>query len=171
MQLKFENICTQTPIYLTELARGTVKKGYLFVSLLPGLLVLAMGIYTLVQKGFGFTSGLMIVVALALGVSAYGAPMRLANQAAKKNRKQYGSDVTVSLRFFEDGIKAHNQQMETDAEVRYDQIERIVESRHLYLLVLREKMALMVDKEGFTFGAGEKFLPFLREKCSEAASR
>lgn len=167
MEYLFINTCTQTPEHLAELARGTVKHGYLLASNLPALLALVAAIVVIVQRGFGFTAGLLIVAVLALAVVVYAAPLRLANKAARRNRKQYGCDVSVTLRFSQEGIKAHNEQMGTDAEIRYEQIEQVKQSKSLYLLVLREKMALMVAKDGFSKGSAEKFIPFMREKCAD----
>lgn len=167
MEYIFINTCTQTPGNLAELARGTVRRGYLLVSNLPALLSLSAAVAVIVQRGFGFTAGLLIVAALALAVVVYAAPLRLANKAAKRNRKKYGCDVSVTLRFSQECVKAHNEQMNTDAEIPYERIERVIQSKNLYLLVLREKMALMVAKDGFSKGTAEKFISFMRDKCEE----
>lgn len=163
MEFKFKNTCIQNARHLTELARATAGKKLALIGILPAVIIIA-GIVIIIREGFGITAGLFLIAAFTVITVMISAPRRVANETSKRNRKQYGQDISVTLTFLEEEVKAHNHQQNVDASIPYEEIVKITETRSLYLLVLKRGMALMVQKDGFTFGKAEDFLPFIREK-------
>ena len=163
MEVRFKNTCTQNPQTLTELARHTGGRwSWLFV-VLP-IAAAAAGVIITVKSGFGFTAGLFFLAALMILSVLMSAPKRAAAQVVERNRKQYGEDIAVTLDFFDDGIKAMNHQMQTRADAQYSDIIRLIETKSLYLLMVKRGMALMVAKDGFSLGKEKDFPAFIMEK-------
>ena len=116
------------------------------------------------KAGKGMTVALLLA-AFALVMTTYGAPARVALKIAKRNFKEYGSEVTATLCFYEDKVIVHNHQEDSEGDLRYEQILAVRQSPRLYLLELPGKTALLLEKTAFTKGALEEFPAFMRRKC------
>ena len=99
-------------------------------------------------------------------MTTYCAPARVELLIAKRNYKLYGSDVTVELCFYEDRVTVHNRQEGITEDLKYGQIQTVRQSPRLYLLELTGRTALLLEKNTFTKGSPEEFLPFLHQKCA-----
>lgn len=165
MESIFENTTTLTRQNLTEMARATVPRWSLLVGIIPAVLAVAAAIWDLARRGISLWAGLLLLAAFALVMTTYGAPARVALKIAKRNFKEYGSEVTATLCFYEDKVIVHNHQEDSEGDLRYEQILAVRQSPRLYLLELPGKTALLLEKTAFTKGALEEFPAFMRRKC------
>lgn len=166
MESIFENTTTLNRQNLTEMARASAPKWSILVGLVPAALAAAAAVWELLRHGIGLGAGLLLLAAFALVMTTYGAPARVALRIAKRNYKLYGSDVTVELCFYEDRVTVHNCQEGVTENLKYGQIQAVRQSPRLYLLELTGRTALLLEKNTFTKGSPEDFLPFLHQKCA-----
>lgn len=166
MESIFENTTTFNRQNLTEMARASAPKWSILVGLVPAVLAAAAAVWELLRHGIGLGAGLLLLAAFALVMTTYGAPARVALRIARRNDKRYGSDVTVELCFFEDRVTVYNRQEGVVEDLKYEQIKEIRQSPRLYLLELTGRAALLLEKNTFTKGSPEDFLPFLHQKCA-----
>jgi len=74
----------------------------------------------------------------------------------------------VQLLFFENYLQSRNLQTKGKLSINYPQIVRIIRTKNLYLLRLKENLVVMADRSGFVKGSTESFEAFLRQKAPGA---
>ena len=167
MEQYFESVCHYDGQTMAEVARKAAKRGLRILCYALMALLLVLAVFLIVREGLDFSTGLYVAVALLVGMAAVCSPQWAANRAVKRYFKLYGCVPEVHVSFDEEQIHVHNLQSKAENNISYDLIKRAVETRHLYLIILEEQMAVLVNKEGFTTGAPEDFIKFLRQKCPE----
>ena len=122
-------------------------------ALLVLLLVLVAGSLLL---GLSFASvGMEILI---LGVMAfwlfYGFPRNNAKTAYKALTKKCGDQPERVTRFFSDYLEIEGPGVHTT--LSYTQIEQVLRTRHLLILVSDENAGVLLKLDGFTVGSDEK---------------
>lgn len=103
-------------------------------------------------------------VLLATGIAGMFVPRLNARYAVRNNRRlMNGATPEVVVRYTDAEIVAN--EAKNEVHYAYGQLTRVRSTRRLWILQLGPRMALVVDKEGFTRGERERFPDFIRAKC------
>lgn len=102
---------------------------------------------------------------IADAIWIYFRPWYFAGKTIKRETKFEGTAVLTSVTKFGDVIcdEAPNHL----ATTRYDMIEQIYFSKNVIVIRDIRKADFILDKNGFTKGSFEEFLPFIQEKCPQ----
>lgn len=108
---------------------------------------------------------LLTLLLMVIGLySLLGRPYALAWEAARNHRKLMNDRLPEAVVRYTDteisGLEARNRTFYS-----YDQIRGVRSTRHMWLLMIDNRIALMVDKEGFSKGRAADFPAFIRSKC------
>ena len=90
---------------------------------------------------------------------------RAVRQIRRHNKKAYGCDVRTDLTFYASWVTAKNVQTEKERRVRYDEVSRVIQTEHLYALILADRVALLVDRRELDEEQEIELVSLLREKC------
>lgn len=63
----------------------------------------------------------------------------------KTNQKNYGETVKTTLKFYNSMIMAQNHQSGSEKKLTYDEIEQILRTRNILLLITADRAAVMGD--------------------------
>ena len=170
MEPLFSNACSQTRENLHELIKATVPSWYrLYCRIFTAVFIIAAVI--LIFAGQYLFTGIFIALAVIM-LAIYN--VKISSAAKKiwqKNYDLYKKDVETRIFFYEDAIVGKNLQSGNAVRTEYEKIEKIVETRSLYVLVFCKNIAILVDKEGFLSeneGVLMDFDGFIRKKCVNA---
>ena len=70
--------------------------------------------------------------------------------------------------FYDDCIVSTNSADNSEVKIDYGKIIKVMQSKNLYLLVMKQKLVIMVNKNGFEKGNCEDFEKFIRTKAVNA---
>lgn len=73
--------------------------------------------------------------------------------------------------FCDDRLVSTSLTNKSEISVEYDKIIKLKQTKNLYLLTLKEKIILMVDKNEFEKGTCEDFEKFIVSKCVNAKNK
>lgn len=163
----FENSCLLNRRNLAEMARRTVNIWLRILCYVLGLLLILLVVLETGMRGFGFTAGLYLVLGLLVIMAAYNAPTWAANRSVKRNYTLYKRDPEMRVSFREDKIHVRNLQSGAEHDLEYAMVQKVVETAHLYIVILEGKLAVLADKQGFVIGREEDFRKFIVSKCGE----
>jgi len=90
---------------------------------------------------------------------------RAVRQIRKHNKKAYGCDARTELTFYVSWITAKNVQSEKERRIRYEEISRVIQTEHLYALILSDRVALLADRRELDEEQDLELFSLLREKC------
>ena len=161
---RFENVCPYTYANLLTLYR---KGRPWWVNVLLGVMTvlgLVLVAFT-ASEGQWASCALMALFAVVYGYYWLAAPIR----QAKRRAAQYGPDQPhrETSRFYEDTYVSG----EDGAYLKYNKIYRIIETKELFILVVKPQLYCLADKAGFTQGSAESFRQFLTERAPQAKYR
>lgn len=109
---------------------------------------------------------------LALGVVFTVLPTILDRYKAKKNEKRllllYNEIPESTTYFYDDHLLNVSETNNGELKLEYDKIIKVKQSRNLYLLILKERLVVMVDKNRFEKGTCEEFEEFIKTKAVNA---
>ena len=138
---------------------------YQIVLFATFLVLAALWIFELADVSKGIST-------LALGIIFWMLPIILDRYNAKKNEKRflllYNKLPESTTYFFNNNLLTVNDANNGELKVEYDKIIKIKQSKNLYLLILKEKMYIMVDKNRFEKGTCEEFEEFIKAKAVNA---
>ncbi len=78
---------------------------------------------------------------------------------------QGGKEPRQLVRFYRDRVFCTNLQSGTHASYAYTEVTRLIETKHLLLLVLKFKLALVVDKDTLEGGSARELKAHLLRRC------
>ncbi|MDD2993555.1 MAG: YcxB family protein [Pygmaiobacter sp.] len=171
MEPVFKNAYVYTMEDLKEIAQHSMVQKYKITAMvLAALCCLLAVLLWLLQGPFVLIAALLISAVLVL-FKLFRLPTKLAGQTYRRNQVMYQAQPRVEVDFFDDQLQAHNESSKAILQFTYDKIVRIKETKNLYLLLLPEQLVVMVQKRGFISGQPAEFVPFLKQKCPDAARR
>lgn len=92
--------------------------------------------------------------------------------AAKRREKQivelYGSALEGQTLFYDDNLVSTSFNDKSEVKIDYGKIIKIRQSKNLYLLIMKQKIVVMVDKNRFEKGNCEEFEKFIKTKAVNA---
>ena len=98
------------------------------------------------------------------------------NQAARKstrntlksNLRNYGAPVQITAKFYNTMLVAKNDTTGAEVRSQYGDVTRLLRTKNLFVLVLEESRAVMVDQNSIEPADVEDLWELLREGCTEA---
>ena len=163
----FENKCTYTYQYYLQLKRATLDKSFVYTGYAVLAVTIALGVLAVAKGWYPFAMAAAAAMVFVL-YRLVGTPIRLASFAAKKNRQIHGRDIETANYFYEDHLLAVNTLSQAKTDIKYEEVRVLNQSRDLFLIGMEQGLVLLIDKNGFTKGAREEFVAFMREKCVNA---
>ena len=118
-------------------------------------------LFMVIEEGVDiFWLGMLFLSVVLLGNFAFGPEIR-----ARKELRQYKRD-TASVGIYRIAFGDTIEIFQGDIRVTWDygQINRVRHLKYTYELIKSERLAIMVDPNGFTKGTFAEFKEFLREK-------
>lgn len=117
-------------------------------------------------------SGIMIYIGLFwcllfLGMRHHPA-RKNAKNTVKSNEKNYGCNVTTTLKFYNSMLTAHNETTGSDLKESYDEVRELLRRDDVIVLVLPDRVALMADSSTLPAEDAKELWDLLREKCRSA---
>lgn len=148
--------------HYVEFYRRVWKKRWIWISIYLAAGFWGLLLYWENQRTIWMIYGcLMILYAVWISFR----PRQQARKTFKENLAFEGGEKLGSTTKFGDVIV--DESVRQSVTVPYDKVEKIHITKELILLVDVRKAVLILDKNGFTKGTFEEFLPFIQEKCPQ----
>ena len=106
------------------------------------------------------------IVLLLYGSWLYFRPWMVAAKQIKREMEFDGTQTVQSKTKFGDVI--YDETRNQTATTYYDKIRKVYIGKYVILLEDARKSCYILDKNGFTSGNFEEFVPFIQEKCPQA---
>lgn len=168
MEIQFENKMTYSRDIYNEFARRTMGSSIIILPII-GVVGLASTFFAIFLSdsfeidpraflGIGFLVFLIVWPLLAYRLI----PGKRYNQLLVVHGGVWGATTD-----FSENIHIHATNG-ADSTFAFGQITKIIESKHLIILMIRRLACILVDKDGFTIGSCADFKNYIREKCPKA---
>ena len=135
----------------------------------PMLVVYAILIIGWFLEGTLYRSTFMLglcAIMVAMAIWLYRRPKTLAKKMIEQEQKFLDTEEVTATVLFGDVIRSTRSRCTN--EIPYDKVTKIYHTKYgMVLLDVRNRFVLL-DKDGFTKGTFEKFVPFIQEKCPQA---
>ncbi len=109
---------------------------------------------------------------LVLGVIFAILPSILDRYKISKDEKRlillYNEIPESTTYFYDDHLLSKSETTNGELKLEYKKIIKVKQSRNLYLLILKERLVVMVDKNRFEKGTCEEFEEFIKLKAVNA---
>lgn len=92
----------------------------------------------------------------------------IAHKREKKFLELYGEIPKGKTLFFEDHLFSVSETDKAELNLDYNKIIKVKQSKNMYLLILKNKLIVFVDKNSFERGTCEEFEKFIKEKAANA---
>ncbi len=142
--------------------------------------------FLIALTGILFLAALIFPAAYSLAYSLSAEEQKLLNAyqndelirlhiIANKQQKQflilYNRTPEAITDFYDDHIKSTSITNKEEITIEYDKIIKLKQTKNLYLLTLKEKIILMIDKNNFEKGTCEDFEKFIISKSVNAKNK
>lgn len=147
-----------------------MNKAYSFVSRLIFQIAVAviygfLAVLLFFYYGSYFSGAAIVLV----GVFLFFYPLINTRIHAKKREKQlvelFGELPSAQNLFFDDYLLSISSADKSELRIEYDKIIKVRQSKNLYLLIMKQKLVIMVDKNRFEKGSCEEFEQFIKSKA------
>ena len=112
-----------------------------------------------------------LLIAL-FGILLFFYPLIKLHFTARKREKifteLYGSMPEGQTLFYDDGLVSTSYADKSETKIEYGKIIKVKQSKNLYLLIMKQKIVVMVNKTGFEKGGCEEFEQFIKSKAVNA---
>ncbi len=95
----------------------------------------------------------------------------IANKQQKRFLTLYNETPEAITCFFEEHLESTSITNKEEIKIDYDKIIKLKQTKNLYLLILKEKLVIMVDKSRFEKGTCEEFEKFIISKAVNAKNK
>lgn len=171
MNTIFENICTYSLDNIKEMKKATMKKFFTIFTLTTATILLFAGMVFQASTVLSQNAGVIFYCGAVYFYWLYFSFCRKnAKKIYKHNNELYGEEVQTRIQFKDNDIIANNFQSGVEVRLDYDQVESVIESKNLYLVMVENNMIMILDKGGFTENCKEKpeyFKTFLSDKIDD----
>lgn len=124
---------------------------FYFCDIIPAIIIAVMGVF------FGFYPIIRLHI--------------ITNKQQKQFLSLYDEIPESITHFYDDCIISTSLTNKSEITVEYDKIIKLKQTKNLYLLTLKEKIILMVDKNEFEKGTCEEFEKFIVSKAVNAKNK
>lgn len=112
------------------------------------------------------------IATLVLGIIFAALPTIVDRYKAGKEEKRllilYNEIPESTTYFNDDHLFSTSETTNGELKIEYNKIIKVKQSRNLYLLILKERLVVMVDKNRFEKGSCEDFEEFIKAKAINA---
>lgn len=166
MTFPFEITSRYEKKYLLEMQKALHKRTAKICTLLSlaGVVLAAVGV--VVNESFCIFCG--ILWTCLFFVLRNQAARKSASETFKSNMKNYGAPVTTTVKFYETMLLAKNETTGSQLKGNYEEVERVIRTQNLAILVLGDNVALMVNTARLSAEDAEDFWDHLRNACRAA---
>ena len=95
-------------------------------------------------------------------------PIYSANLSYERNFEVFHEEVANTFTFFDDHFVSLTTPSNATIDIHYNQLQRIVETKQYFLLVVSQNLFYIIDKSGFDRVNTLEFIKVLREKAPKA---
>lgn len=110
-------------------------------------------------KSIGQMNGPLIVLAAVALWVLVGMPRYYARRAWRTLEAKYGTDMERAIAFYEDHMEVHSESVEM--QILYENVQKIMGSKHLLILICNDKTGVLVSRNGFKEGSEEAVLKLI----------
>ena len=165
-----ETTCVYTKQNLLELQKVLHRRTAKICMwlMLAGAAILTAGIFLMhtLQSGIMIYFGAFWTVFFL--IRRNHAARKSARSTVKGNRKAYGCDVTTHQKFYATMVTAENEQSGKTLRQKYDEVTRVVVTRHIVALISADGVALLSDRRSVDEATDAELLERLRTGCTGA---
>ena len=109
-----------------------------------------------------------VLWAVSVAVKVYRSGKLIEGRAKILNKEKAPEAVVVAG---EEQFTVHNPAVFDIQYIRYEKIIRLLNTRSLYVLMIRPGVAVLVKRNSFTKGTDEEFKGFINKKCVNAKGK
>ena len=162
MDTQFEIISRLEKKHFVEYYRYIWRKRMIWVTIygVVALLFLILGLADTNTKWLIYAA-----VLLLYDIWLFFRPWMVAEKSVKPDTNFEGTETVESVTTFGDVIR--DETPHHVAMTYYDKIEKLYIGKNVLVLGDTRKAMFILDKNGFTQGNLEEFLPFIQEKCPQ----
>jgi len=150
---------------LVEFSKATRTKSQYTVTTVALALLVVSAILFAAFSNWALFVFFVVLGALLLLFFFVIAPEIGANKTLSQYRSDFGGQVMTEVIMDERSISNNNVQAKVNVSYEYKMLSELIETEHLYILMLKSKHAIIVDKEGFVKGNIDQFPAFVRNKA------
>ncbi len=167
METLFENKCSYSKKNLLEMAKKTRSKIKDVLLIIIILLCTVLMILSFIQYDYFVATIYLLLCAVVVGIEIL-LPHIEVNKALKRFQEIYHTEVETTILFYDDHMIGINEQTSGKTKTQYIQLIKVMQTKGLYLLRMKENINILVDKNGFIKGDKIAFEAFIKEKAAKA---
>ncbi len=170
MEPLFTNTCLLTKEVYKEAYLAITRSRRILVVILSAVIFVSslFEAYWTDDVLFYFFAGFFVLFAVYYFVFF---PRRAANITSKRSQEIYHEEICSTIRFYDDSMITKSTPSNAEATLRYDQIVQVRASRQLYIITIKQKLLVILDKSKFDQINMIEFEHFLRQKAPKAKFR
>ena len=149
------------------MSKKTQKKLFVIVNILVMFICVLNALARLTihdSVGMGI---FFLLCAIFIGITIF-LPNFTAHRMLKQYHELYHTEYITTTLFFEEYIVDFNEQTSGKTIIEYAQIMKLTQTKGLYLLMMRQNLVLLIDKNGFIKGDIAAFETFIINKAIKA---
>lgn len=166
MEPIFSNACKYTLDNLMQMSKSALPSWYRGYCGVFSAVFIVLSAYSFYMEDI-FKGAVFILFAAALVAVYYAKTTLAAKKHYKSNMELYGEEAETRIFFYDDCIIGKNMNTGKSVKTTYDKIDRIVETKNLYILNMLGNVSILVDKNGFISDNSPEFVEFMRQKCAK----
>lgn len=167
MEPIFKNHCCYSKEILLELTKASRKALRIALCAVVLLYCLIVAFFCFVFESYGYAI-ILLLLAIGFFIFCLYVPHLNANKTYKRYLTLYHVPVETETVFSQAQIIGYNLQTGGQTHIDYNQIQKVTQTDHLYLLRLSQQLVLLIDKQDFSVGDPREFLSFLKQKAPQA---
>ena len=170
MEPLFQNKCKYSKTILLEMLKKTRKKLHIIICICILVYCFGAAIYCIYLNSIWGSGISFLLTAFFILLYLY-LPYYNVNKMIRRYYELYHAEVETATYFFGDYILGINKQTNGETKTDDKQIIKIVKTKNLYLMLMKEQLVILVDKNGFVKGNKDEFEEFIKEKAVYAKIR
>lgn len=167
METLFENKCIYSKKNLLEMTKKTQTK-HLVVTNIFAMLFFVLNAFARILIHNSIGMGVFFLFCAGLMSITFFLPNITANKMFKQYHELYHTEYHTTILFYQEHMVDFNELTNGKTIIEYAQIMKVTQTRGLYLLMMRQNLVLLIDKNGFVKGDRAAFETFIKEKAVNA---
>lgn len=168
----YEAKCEYSYEVIKEMTRNTRKISFkIYYSVIFFVLALIEALYVIRYK----KKYMIIIIGIALIIAAISyvvlPVLNVKKQYIEMLAGYDGENMKTRIKVFEEGIEHICIQGNDRVEVTFDKIQKVIESRNLFILLLKGNVAIVAEKSKFEKGNPYGFANFIRYKITNTEEK
>lgn len=114
---------------------------------------------------------IIFIFAIFMGIYPFIKNHVIENKRQKQFLAIYDEIPESFVNFYEDNLKTTTPANNAEITIEYDKITKLKQTKNLYLIILKQNLVVMVDKNEFKKGNCEEFEKFIVSKATKAKNK